>query len=368
MSETFLRPTFAEVDLTKLAANLTRVRTQVAPSVKLLTLVKANAYGHGAVSVSQFLQEKQLCEFLGVASVEEGMQLRQAGVKLPILVLGSIYPFEAFEYAIKNKLAVTIASLEAAKAVCKIAEELKQPAFCHVKQDTGMGRIGTRRGKVVEVLEALANHPYIVLDGLYSHLSSVDTDPAYTEEQIGYYRDTLTNMQLRGIKVNYRHLAASAALVARPDIHYDMVRPGHSAYGLEKGYQPILSLKTQIVYVKDVPAGASISYGRSFIADKPLKVATLPIGYGDGYLRALSNKADVLIKGKRCRVLGNITMDMMMVDITGVAPVQVGEEVVVVGKQGSEEITLAELAQKAGTIDYELCTLLSARVPRVYKR
>lgn len=368
MSETFLRPTFAEVDLTKLAANLTRVRAQVAPSVKLLTLVKANAYGHGAVPVSQFLQEKRLCEFLGVASVEEGLQLRRAGVELPILVLGSIYPFEAFEYAIKNKLAVTVASLEAARAVCEIAGKLKQPAFCHVKQDTGMGRIGTRRGKVIDVLELLANHPYIVLDGLYSHLSSVDTDPDYTEEQIGYYRDTLTNMQLRGIKVNHRHLAASAALVARPDIHYDMVRPGHSAYGLEKGYQPVLSLKTKVVYVKDVPAGASISYGRSFIADKPLKVATLPIGYGDGYLRALSNKAEVLIKGKRCRVLGNITMDMMMVDITAVSPVNVGEEVIVVGKQGGDEITLNELAQKAGTIDYELCTLLSARVPRVYKR
>ena len=368
MTIPLLRPTFAEVDLTKLAANLARVRGVVDPNVKLLTLVKANAYGHGAVPVSQFLQEKNLCEFLGVASVEEGLQLRQAGVTLPVLVLGSIYPFEAFEYAIKNKLAVTIASLEAARAVCQIAGKLKQPAFCHVKQDTGMGRIGTRRGKVVEVLAELANRPYIVLDGLYTHLSSVETDPDYTEEQIGYYRDTLTNMQLRGIKVNYRHVAASSAIHARPDAHYDMVRPGHSAYGLEKGYEPILSLKTRVVYVKDVPAGASISYGRSFVADKPMKVATLPLGYGDGYLRALSNKADVLIKGKRCRVLGNVTMDMMMVDITEVSPVNVGEEVVVVGKQGSEEITLSELAQKAGTIDYELCTLLSARVPRIYKK
>ncbi len=368
MTIPLLRPTFAEVDLTKLAANLARVRGAVGPNVKLLTLVKANAYGHGAVPVSQFLQANKLCEFLGVASVEEGLQLRQSGITLPILVLGSIYPFEAFEYAIKNKLAVTIASLEAARAVCEIAEKLKQTAFCHVKQDTGMGRIGTRRGKVIEVLAELANHPYIVLDGLYTHLSSVDTDPAFTEEQIGYYRDTLTNMQLRGIQVNLRHVAASAAIDARPDAHYDMVRPGHSAYGLEKGYEPILSLKTRVVYVKDVPAGGSVSYGRSFVADKPLKVATLPLGYGDGYLRALSNKADVLIQGKRCRVLGNVTMDMMMVDITNVAPVSVGEEVVVVGKQGCEEITLAELAQKAGTIDYELCTLLSARVPRIYQK
>ena len=368
MTIPLLRPTVAEVDLTKLVANLARVRGTVKEGVRLLTLVKANAYGHGAVPISQFLQEEKLCEFLGVASVEEGLQLRQAGVTLPVLVLGSIYPFEAFEYAIKNKLAVTIASLEAAQAVCRIAEKMGQKALCHVKQDTGMGRIGTRRGKVMDVLESLSKNPYVILDGLYTHLSSVETDPAFTEEQIGYYRDTLTNMQLRGIRVNYRHVAASTAIHARPDAHYDMVRPGHSAYGLETGYEPILSLKTRVVYVKDIAAGASVSYGRSFIAPKPMKVATLPLGYGDGYLRALSNKADVLIKGKRCRVLGNITMDMMMVDITDVPAVSVGEEVVAVGCQGQEKITFAELAQKAGTIDYELCTLLAARVPRIYKK
>ena len=368
MTLPLLRPTFAEVDLTRLLANLARIRHTVGPQVKLLVLVKANAYGHGAVAVSRFVQEEKLGDFLGVASVEEGIELREAGITLPILVLGSLYPFEAFEQAITHRLSVTIASLEAANAVCRIAEKLGKTAHCHVKQDTGMGRIGTRRGKVMDVLERLHNKPHIVLEGFFSHLSSVETDPAFTEEQIGYYRDTLTNMQLRGMTVHYRHLAASAAIDARPDIHYDMVRPGHSVYGLEPGYQPVLSLKTRVVYVKDVSTGGSISYGRSFRAEKPMKVATLPIGYGDGYLRALSNKAEVLIKGKRCRVLGNITMDMMMVDITHVSPVQVGEEVVVVGRQGLEEITLKELANLAGTIDYELCTLITARVPRIYKK
>ncbi len=367
MSFPLLRPTFAEIDLTRLSANWTRGRQTVGPKVKLLALVKANAYGHGAVAVSRYVQQERLCDFLGVASVEEGIELREADVTLPVLVLGSLYPFEAFEQAITHRLSVTIASLEAADAVCRIAQKLGQTAYCHVKQDTGMGRIGTRRGKVMEVLKRLHQQPYIVLEGLFSHLSSVDTDPAFTEEQIGYYRDTLTGMQLAGLTVKYRHLAASAAIHARPDIHYDMVRPGHSIYGLEPGYQPVLSLKTRVVYVKDISAGSSISYGRSFRAQHPMKVATLPLGYGDGYLRALSNKAEVLIKGKRCRVLGNVTMDMMMVDITEVAPVEVGEEVVVVGRQGTEEITLKELADRAGTIDYELCTLLTARVPRIYK-
>ena len=362
-----LRPTVAEIDLAKLARNLRKVREAVQPGVKLLTLVKANAYGHGAVEISRYLETNHLCEFFGVASVEEGLVLREAGLKNSILVLGSIYPFEAFEYAIKNNLAITIASQAAAEAVCQIAEKLGQKALCHVKQDTGMGRIGTRRGKVVGVLEMLAQHPHIILDGLYTHLSSVDSDPAFTEEQIGYYRDTLTHLELKGIHVNHRHVAASTAIHARPDVHYDMVRPGHSAYGLEKGYEPILSLKTRIVYVKDVPAGGSISYGRSFIADKPMKVATLPLGYGDGYLRALSNKGEVLVRGQRCRVLGNVTMDMLMIDISHVPGAAVGDEVVIVGQQGGAEITLAELAQKAGTIDYELCTLLMPRVPRIYK-
>ena len=363
-----LRPTIAEIDLCKLARNMHKVRAQVAGGVKLLALVKANAYGHGAVPVAQFLEEKKLCEFFGVASVEEGLTLRRAGIKNSILVLGSIYPFEAFEYAIKNDLAITIASQAAAEAVCAIAEKLGKKALCHVKQDTGMGRIGTRRGNVFKVIQTLADSPYVILDGLYTHLSSVDSDPDYTEEQIGYYRDTLTNVQLHGIHINHCHVAASTAISARPDVHYDMVRPGHSIYGLEPGYEPILSLKTKIVYVKDVPAGSSISYGRSFIAPKPMKVATLPLGYGDGYLRALSNKAEVLVKGRRCRVLGNVTMDMLMIDITDVPAAQVGDEVVAVGRQADEEITLSELAQKAGTIDYELCTLLMPRVPRIYKK
>lgn len=362
-----LRPTVAEVDLKKMARNLHKVRERVG-NVKILTLLKANAYGHGAVPVGLYLQENSLCDFFGVASVEEGLALREAGVTLPVLVLGSIYPFEAFEYAIKNDLAITIASQAAASAVCEIAAKVGKKALCHVKQDTGMGRIGTRRANVFGVIETLAKNPNVILDGLYTHLSSADTDPVFTEEQVGYFRDTLTNVKLHGIHINHVHMAASPGVAARTDIYFDMVRPGHAAFGLDEGYEPVLSFKTRVVYVKDVPAGSSISYGRSFIAQKAMKVATLPVGYGDGYLRAFSNKAEVLIKGKRRRVLGNVTMDMMMVDITDAPEVSVGDEAVLAGRQGDEEITWAELAQKAGTIDYELCTLLMPRVPRIYKK
>ncbi len=362
-----LRPTIAEIDLKKFSRNLRSVRSQVGDKVGLLAILKANAYGHGAQKLGCFIEENQLAQWFGVASVEEGIALREAGIKTPILVLGSIYPFEAFEYAVKYDLAVTIASLAAAQAVCEAAQKVGKPALCHVKQDTGMGRIGTRRGGTIRVVEFLNHNPNAVLDGLYSHLSSVDTDPDFTQQQVGYLRDTLTGLQLRNIPIPHVHLAASAALVARPDIHFNLVRPGHSIYGLEPGYEPILSLKTRVVYVKDIPAGFSVSYNRSFRAKEPMKVATLPLGYGDGYLRALSNKADVLIRGVRCRVLGNVTMDMMMVDISHVPGCCVGDEVVAVGRQGSEEISLKELADLAGTIDYEICTQLNARVPRIYK-
>lgn len=362
-----LRPTIVEVDLTKLARNLRKVRAQVGPQPEILAILKANAYGHGAQHLGRFIEENKLAQWFGVASVEEGIQLRQAGLQTPILVLGSIYPFEAFEYALEYKLAVTIASLEAAQAACQAAQKRGEKIVCHVKQDTGMGRIGTRRGLVVKVLEFLHQHPHAVLDGLYSHFSSIGTDPAFTHEQLGYLRDTLTHVKLKNISLPRVHMAASAALVACPEAHFTLVRPGHSLYGLEPGYEPILTWKTRVVYVKDVPAGASISYNRSFRAKEPLKVATLPLGYGDGYLRALSNKAAVLIRGQRCRVLGYVTMDMLMVDITHVPGISVGDEVVIVGRQGDEEISLQELAGWAGTIDYEICTQLNARVPRIYK-
>ncbi len=362
-----LRPTVAEIDLKKLSRNLHKVRAQVGAHVDLLAIVKANAYGHGAVKLGQFIEENALAQWLGVASVEEGIALRQAGIKLPILVLGSIYPFEAFEYAIAHDLAVTVASLQAAQQVCIAAEKLGKKAICHVKQDTGMGRIGTRRGGTIKVLQFLHKNPHVVLDGLYSHLSSVGTDSTFTQQQLGYLRDTLTALQLEPISIPHVHIAASAAIDTLPDAHYTLVRPGHSMYGLEPGYEPILSLKTRVVYLKDVPAGFSISYNRSFRAQTPMRVATLPLGYGDGYMRVMSGRAQVLIRGQRCRVLGNITMDMLMVDVSNVPGVQIGDEVVAVGRQGDGEITLAELAGWAGTIDYEICTQLNARVPRIYK-
>ena len=367
MNIPFLRPTWAEIDLAAYGRNLQKIRGLVGPDVKILALLKANAYGHGAVPLGQYAQKNHLCDFFGVASVEEGIVLRENGITLPILVLGSLYPFEAFEYAINYDLSVAVASLEAAEAVKKAAHKLGKKVRCHVKQDSGMGRIGTRGSGIMSVVKALAGDELIILEGLFTHLSSVDTDPAYTDEQLGHFRDTLTQLHLNKIPVQLIHAAASPAIELRPDAYQDMVRAGHASFGLAKNFEPILSVKSRIVFAKNVAAGASISYNRSFRATRDMKVATIPVGYGDGYLRALSNKAEVLIGGKRCPVLGNITMDMCMVDISHVPQARVGDEVVLIGKQGSEQIFARELAEKAGTIDYEITTLLMARVPRFYK-
>jgi len=365
-----LRPTWAEIDLAAAENNLKFFRGTIGAGVKILFVLKANAYGHGAARLAKFAEEKRLCEMLGAASVEEGIELRAAGVKMPVLVLGSIYPFEAFEDAVKYDLSVTIASLSAAKAVRGLAEKLGKIIRCHVKQDTGMGRIGTRREGVIKILEELSKSKNILIEGLYTHLSCPDTDSDFTDGQLGYFEDAALEAKARKFDVKTLHACATFGALFAPRGRYDMVRIGIGAYGAVRGVKelkPVLSLKSKIVFVKDIKKGFSVSYNRSFTADKDMKVATLPVGYGDGYPRALGGKGQVLINGKFCKILGNVTMDMIMVDITAAPEAKVGGEAVLIGRQGNSEITACDLADAAGTISYEILSLITARVPRVYK-
>ncbi|MDR0292479.1 MAG: alanine racemase [Elusimicrobium sp.] len=364
-----LRPTWAEIDLAAMENNLRFFHAAVGPDTKVLFVLKANAYGHGAAPLAKFAEEKHLCEMLGTASVEEGILLRAAGVKLPVLVLGSIYPFEAFEDAAKNNLSVTIASLSAAKAVRALADKLGQTVRCHVKQDTGMGRIGTRRDGVIKILSELSLSKNILIEGLYTHLSCPDTDCDFTDGQLGFFEDAALEAKARKFDIKMLHSCATLGTLFAPRGRYDMVRVGIGAYGALRGVKelkPVLSFKTKIVFIKDIKKCFSISYNRSFTAEADMKVATLPVGYGDGYLRALSNKGKVLINGKFCKVLGNVTMDMMMVDVTAAPEAKVGDEVVLIGRQGNSEISACDAADWAGTISYEILTLITARVPRVY--
>ncbi|HNW45493.1 MAG TPA: alanine racemase [Elusimicrobiales bacterium] len=359
------RPTRAEVRLGAVRKNLQKIQAAVNPA-RVLFVVKANAYGHGAAALAALAEREGLAWGFGVSSVEEGLALRSAGIKKPVLVLGSLYPFESFVEAINAGLTVTIASLDAARQVKEAAAQLGKKAECHIKLETGMGRIGARKPAALKIYDELSGPGLARVAGLYTHLSSAETDPAYTATQLGFFRETVAELEARGARGLIYHTANSCAAMNYPESRRDLVRAGIAAYGLAEGFEPALELKSRIVFIKNVREGAFVSYDKSFRAARPMTIATIPVGYGDGYLRRFSNRADILVGGLRCRVLGNVTMDMVMADVSAVPGAAVGSEAVLLGRQGAQEVTAAELAGLADTITYEIVTLISARVPRVY--
>ncbi|MCX5783291.1 MAG: alanine racemase [Elusimicrobia bacterium] len=360
------RPTYAEINMSAVRSNLLKARKIIGSDRKLLFAVKADGYGHGARELSIIAQKKRLCDFLGVACVEEGVLLREAGVKLPVLILGSMYPFESFVPALKNNLDISIASMAAARAAILFAQNLGVKARCHVELETGMNRTGARKPLAVEILRTLARSPNAKICGLYTHLSSPDSDAGYTKLQLKYFRQTIDECIQLGVPTGIRHAASSYAMKSFPQSLFNMARVGASVYGIIKGFKPAMSLKSAVIFIKDVKKGASIGYNRSYVCKRAMRVATIAIGYGDGYPRHLSNRGEFLIRGKRCRILGNVAMDMTMVDVTKVNGAAVGDEAVCMGCQGGENITAEELAKKAGTISYEIVTRIGPRVPRIY--
>ena len=361
----FFRPTWAEIDLSALVGNLRKLRARVGMGVQVMFVVKANAYGHDATLCSLAAEKARAADWLGVSSVEEGVALRGAGVKLPILILGSLYPFESALAAAAHDLTPVVASLESAKRVAEAAFRLRRGIPVHVKVDTGMGRIGLRPEAAVALVRDLSAMKAIRVQGVYTHMAKAEDDRAFTNAQLKAFRGVVRALEKAGLRPPLVHAANSAAALRHPAARFDLVRPGLAAYGLYDGFDPVLTLKSKLVFVKTVAKGASVSYGATWRAKKPTKVATLPIGYGDGYPRALSNKASVLVGGRRCPVVGRVTMDQTMIDVTGVPSARVGDDAVLIGRQGGAEIPAAELARHCGTIAYETVTALSSRVPRV---
>jgi len=328
-------------------------------------VVKANAYGHGAEACARAAERARAADWLGVSSVEEGIALRDAGVRLPVLILGSLYPFESVLAAVAHDLTPVVASAESARRVADVASRLRRSISIHVKVDTGMGRIGVRPEAAPDLLRRLAALRLVRVQGIYTHLSGAEDDPRFTAVQLRSFRRVLAALSREGRRPPLAHAANSAAALRYPAARFDLVRPGLAAYGLYPGFEPALSLKSKIVFLKTVPRGAPISYGSTWRARRPSRIATLPVGYGDGYARALSNRAQVLVGGRRCPVVGSITMDQTMVDVTGAPDARVGDDAVLIGRQGRAEVPAAELARLAGTIPYETVTALSSRVPRV---
>lgn len=370
-----IRPTRAEIDLGALEQNYRAVR-RWAPGLEVLAMVKANAYGHGAPAVAHQLEEAGV-RLLGVALVEEGLELRNAGVRAPILVMGGSYQ-GGYEVMVERGLTATVFREDQVDALAAAARRAGRTVAAHLKVDTGMGRLGASMDELPGVLDRLRRHPEIRLEGLASHFASADVEGApQTRAQLERWEVARGAVEAAGFRPELRHLSNSSALLGLPEARrgdlFNLARPGLALYGLSPApwledraaLSPVLSWKTGIVHLKEIPAGASISYGATWTAPRPSRIATLPVGYADGYWRAYSNRAQVLVRGRRAPVVGRVCMDMCMVDVTDVPGAAVGDEVVLIGRQEGEAISASELAKIAGTIHYEVLCGVGARVPRV---
>lgn len=369
------RPAWAEIDLSAIAHNMAELRRVTKSSAKMMAIVKANGYGHGAVPVSQ-VALKNGAEYLGVAILNEAIELRNAGITAPILILG-FTPREHAAEAVKADVTQTVYNFKGALAIGEAALKLGKVAKVHIKVDTGMGRLGlaANNNSIDEILN-IAKLPGIELEGMFTHFAVSDIrDKNYTNEQFEKFMELDSQLRLRGLQIPIRHTANSAAIIDLPYAHLDMVRAGVSLYGLypsdevEKEkveLKPALGFKARIANVKVVPSGISISYGRTYVTDRETVVATVPVGYADGYTRLYSNKTSVLIKGRRVPVIGRVCMDQFMIDVTGVPEVEIDNEVVLIGQQGDQNVSADELAGLIGTINYEVVCMVSPRVPRLY--
>ena len=370
-----IRPTRAEIDLGALVRNHATLRA-AAPEVEVLPVVKADAYGHGAVLVSRALESAGV-RFLGVALVEEGRALREAGVQSDILVLGGAYD-GGWEEMLAGRMVPVVFRPEHLTALDAAAGTLATPARAHVKIDTGMGRLGVLPADVPAFLEAARACKRVEIEGLCSHFANADlADAALTALQISRFRTALGQLRAAGFAPRWRHLSNSAGLLALPEardgLEMNLARPGLALYGLvpapwlrpPRALEPVLSWKTGVVHVKSVPAGTPISYGSTWTAPRPSRIATLPVGYADGWSRLLSNRGSVLVRGRRVPIVGRVCMDLCMVDVTDIPGAEVGDEVVLIGRQGTESQDAHQLAALQGTIAYDVLCAIGARVPRV---
>lgn len=373
MNDTTYRPTWAEIDLKAVSHNLDQIRGFLRRDVSVMPVVKANAYGHGICEVSRVLVQNRI-NYLGVATVDEALTLRKGGIGVSILVLGSVLEEEA-RIAIDNDVTLTLCDERLFKNLVDIAENAGKKPKVHVKVDTGMGRIGVWHEEALEFIKKVYDNSRIELEGVYTHFASAGRDEMYTTMQMDYFENILRNMEQQGIIVKYRHAANSIAIVDWKKSHMNLVRPGIFLYGIypKKGFQkilkikPVMSLKTRIVYLKQTPSGRSLSYGRTYITQNETRIATIPIGYADGYGRILSNRAKALVKGKFARIVGIVTMDQTLLDVGHIEGVEVGDEVVLIGEQENEVLPVEKVAKLARTIPYEIVSGITDRVPRIYK-
>ena len=367
------RPTRVEIDLSALRFNLQQVRQRVGPACEILAVVKADAYGHGVAGVAPALAAAGTDQF-GVALVGEGLALRRLGLTQPVIILGGVFPGEEAA-VLDHDLQPALYDLDAARRLDAAARSAGRCLPCHLKIDTGMGRLGFRPERLHEVLAVLKALPGVELRGVASHLAMADEPQRpFTAEQLGRFRAVAEQVRTAGFVPRYLHIANSAAIYSRDLADCNLVRPGISLYGGLSGtpfeqtipQRPVMSFLSQVAQLKEVPAGEGISYAHRFVTSRPSLLAAVPVGYADGYNRLLTNRGEVLIRGRRAPVAGTVCMDWILVDVTGIPGVTVGDQVTLLGRDGDDCITAFEWADKIGTITYEVFCNISKRVPRIF--
>ncbi|OUN01777.1 MAG: alanine racemase [Paenibacillaceae bacterium ZCTH02-B3] len=373
----FYRPTWVEISLDAIRHNIAQFRGMLPEGIRLMAVVKANAYGHGAVEVAREAERAGI-DYLGVAFLDEALQLREAGISAPVFVLGYTPP-DGLDAAAERDIAIGLYDERVLEAIAAGAGRRKKPVKVHVKIDTGMGRLGLADpDEAVRFIDKALRTPGVKVEGLYTHYAKADeADKTYTEMQYRKFAGIVDHFRRRGVTFDYLHAGNSATGIDTPEWTCNMLRIGISLYGLypsdevkreRVALRPAMAYKTKIIHLKELPPGSGISYGAIYRTAGTERIATLPVGYADGYSRLLTGKAEVLIRGKRAPVVGRICMDQCMVNVTHIPDATVGDEAVLFGRQGDGEITADELAGWLGTINYEITCMVNHRVPRVYVR
>ena len=369
---------WAEINLDAIKHNYNEIRKITSPDAKIMAIIKADGYGHGFKAIASVLLNNGVDAF-GVATTDEAMQIRKAGFTLPVLILGVVLDDE-YKKAIENEISLCVANFETATEISEIAKSIGKNAKIHIKLDTGMGRIGFVCGDndsdVKEEILKIASLPYISVEGIFSHFSRADEeDSAYTDFQFEKFSKICSALKNDGLNIPYCHICNSAGIIQFPKYHLDMVRSGIITYGLypsevvdksKLNLIPAMTVKTKVTNIKEIKHESQISYGGNYKAMPGQKIATIAIGYADGFSRILSNRASVLINGKEAKVVGNICMDQCMIDVTHIDSIKIGDEVIIFGSDGNNTITVESVALLLGTINYEVVCSVGKRIPRAY--
>ena len=369
---------YAKIDLDAIAYNMEQMKQNLRPETKVMAVIKADGYGHGAVQIAEMMERWNYIWGFAVATLDEAVVLRTEGIQKPILVLGCVFPDQYMEM-LKHEIRMNIYTEEMAESISRMAAREGKTAYMHIKLDTGMSRLGFGiNEQSAETIKRISKMPNVNMEGIFTHFTKADEkDKSFTKKQIQEFVWMTERLKEKNVRFTYEHCSNSAGIIDVPEANFDIVRAGISTYGLYPSEEvdktnvklkPALALKSHVAFVKEIERGTPVSYGGTFVAKEKMKIATIPVGYADGYPRSLSNKGYVLIRGKKAPILGRVCMDQFMVDVTQIEGVSFGDKVTMIGKDGNEILPVEVLSELSGRFNYEFVCDLGKRIPRVYVR